>query len=437
MATLRPAQYAVRSQSVDGRRVDSEMSGDAWDDDAFTLPVLTPDDAPADEEEPYVAPRTHTEWVEEDDGAGAGGELPVLLLSLSEMARQLGQGEAGISTLREQVLEALEADFSKRSAELLASGICWHSVRWRAAADRAEREAELGEGSTITVINYPPSIDGVSTDQLWMRVRQATAWEVVDQLKEHIMDANRDLLWKVKVCNEVEEMAEREMTLWERRRGSASKVESLESERLRTLHAIRAAQESCGGEHNVPEPCMRSMTFLLHNLEAHLGEATAEHARALEEGGDEAAEGEPSAVDLLLGMIFQSQAPVLRSRADADAYTRASPDSLAWRTTTTRDLRRMWHSTFGRLPAASKLALKHRISSSVQPGGGSGGGASAGRGSSPARRMLVPPPIPLSALPAVDRGVRNGSAGGRVEQAASSEPVPAASVADDPAPTDA
>jgi len=418
----------------------AEVGGDAWDDDAFTLPVLTPDDRLADEEEPYVAPRSHaSEWVEEDDGAGAGGDLPVLLVSLSEMARQLGQGVGCISTIREHVIEALEADFSKKSAELLGSGMCWHSVRWRAAADRAEREAELGEGSTITVINYPPTIDGVSTDQLWMRVRQATAWEVVDQLKEHIMDSNRDLLWKVKVCNEVEEMAEREMVLCDRRRGSAAKLQSLESERQRTLRAIRAAQESCGGQHNVPEPCMRSMAFMLRNLEAHLAEATAEHARALEEGGDEAAEGEPSAVDLLSGMIFQAPAPLLRpTGADITSYGRAaSSDSLAWRTHTQRDLRRMWHSTFGRLPAASKLARKHQIASSVRPGGGGGGGgggAAAGGGPSPARRMLVPPPIPLNALPAVGRGARNGSAGGRAEQAASSEPAPATSVADEPAP---
>ena len=49
---------------------------------------------------------------------------------------------------------------------------------------------------------------------------------------------------------------------------------------------------------------------------------------------DEAAEGEPSAVDLLLGMIFQAQAPLLRSTG-ADSYARAaSSDSLAWRTQT-------------------------------------------------------------------------------------------------------
>ena len=104
----------------------------------------------------------------------------------------------------------------------------------------------------------------------------------------------------------------------------------------------------------------------------------------------EAAEGEASGVDLLVGMIFQR----LPKRAGV-----SGADDLLWRSTTQRDLRRMWLGTFGRLPVASGLALKHRIGSGIQQ-------------KSPGQRprMLVPPPIlPGTELPPMRRSSSRSS----------------------------
>ena len=123
---------------------------------------------------------------------------------------------------------------------------------------------------------------------------------------------------------------------------------------------------------------------MLQNLDSHLVEATVALELIQEEGGPDAPEGEASGVDLLVGMIFQR----LPRRAGV-----SGADDLLWRSTTQRDLRRMWLGTFGRLPVASGLALKHRIGSSIQQ-------------TSPGRppRMLVPPPIlPGTELPPMRR----------------------------------
>ena len=66
----------------------------------------------------------------------------------------------------------------------------------------------------------------------------------------------------------------------------------------------------------------------------------------------------------------------------------AAADELLQRTETRRDLRRMWHGTFGRLPAASPLALKHRT--------GSGAVSAMRPDARPGPpRMKVPPPVLL------------------------------------------
>ena len=312
-------------------------------------------------------------------------DRPVLLLNLSGMAKQLGQDDSSVSELRSQVIDALSASFLLKSSELLVSGLCWHSVNWRCADDQKERFEELEPGSVMTVIPYPEFIDGVPVDSLWAGVCRPTAWEVIDLMKNCVANSHRDLRWKADVCKELEAMAEREMCLMESRQASSSKVASITSERRRVLDAIDAAEEACGcdgGE--VPEKVLRSMMAMLQNLDSHLAEATVALELILEEGGPDAPEGEASGVDLLVGMIFQR----LPRRAGV-----SGADDLLWRSTTQRDLRRMWLGTFGRLPVASGLALKHRIGSSIQQ-------------KSPGRppRMLVPPPIlPGTELPPMRR----------------------------------
>ena len=354
----------------------------AWDDDDFELASLAPG-LVIEEEEPFVPPRAAPadSW---DSSKGAPMEVdrPVLLLNLSGIARQLGQDDSCVAELRSQVIDALSASFLVKSSELLVSGLCWHSVNWRCADDRSERDEELEPGSVITVIPYPEFIDGVPVDALWADVCRPTAWEVIDLMKNCVANSHRDIRWKADVCKELEAMAEREMCLMESRQASSSKVASLSSEKQRVLDSISAAQEGCDGE--VPEKVLRSMTAMLQNLDSHLTEATAALELVLEEGGPDAPEGEASGVDLLVGMIFQR----LPRRAGV-----SGANDLLWRSTTQRDLRRMWQSTFGRLPVASGLALKHRIGSSIQQ-----------RSPSRPPRMLVPPPIPPGTeLPPISR----------------------------------
>ena len=357
----------------------------AWDDEDFELGSLEQALPAEEEEEDFALPAAPVDSQEPGKGGPVEADRPVLLLNLSGMAKQLGQDDSSVSELRSQVIDALSASFLVKSAELLVSGLCWHSVNWRCAEDQQERLEELEPGSVMTVIPYPEFIDGVPVDALWAGVCRPTAWEVIDLMKNFVANSHRDLRWKADVCNELETMAEREMCLLESRQASSSKVASITSERQRVLDAIDAAEEACGcGGGEVPEKVLRSMMAMLQNLDSHLAEATVAHELLLEEGGPEAAEGEASGVDLLVGMIFQR----LPKRAGV-----SGADDLLWRSTTQRDLRRMWLGTFGRLPVASGLALKHRIGSGIQqklPG--------------QRPRMLVPPPIlPGTELPPMRR----------------------------------
>ena len=357
----------------------------AWDDEDFELGAMEQAlPTEEEEEEAFVLPVAPMDSQEPSTGGPVEVDRPVLLLNLSGMAKQLGQDDSSVSELRSQVIDALSASFLLKSSELLVSGLCWHSVNWRCADDQQEIFEELEPGSVMTVIPYPEFIDGVPVDALWAGVCRPTAWEVIDLMKNFVANSHRDLRWKADVCKELEAMAERAMCLMESRQASSSKVASITSERQRVLDAIDAAEEACGCDGEVPEKVMRSMVAMLQNLDSHLVEATVALELIQEEGGPDAPEGEASGVDLLVGMIFQR----LPRRAGV-----SGADDLLWRSTTQRDLRRMWLGTFGRLPVASGLALKHRIGSSIQQ-------------TSPGRppRMLVPPPIlPGTELPPMRR----------------------------------
>lgn len=306
----------------------------AWDDEDFELGSLEQALPAEEEEEDFALPAAPVDSQEPGKGGPVEADRPVLLLDLSGMAKQLGQDDSSVSELRSQVLDALSASFLVKSAELLVSGLCWHSVNWRCAEDQQERLEELEPGSVMTVIPYPEFIDGVPVDALWAGVCRPTAWEVIDLMKNFVANSHRDLRWKADVCNELETMAEREMCLMESRQASSSKVASITSERQRVLDAIEAAEGACGcGGGEVPEKVLRSMMVMLQNLDSHLAEATVAHELLAEEGGPEAAEGEASGVDLLVGMIFQR----LPKRAGV-----SGADDLLWRSTTQRDLRRMW-----------------------------------------------------------------------------------------------
>ena len=262
----------------------------------------------AEEEEAYMPPR------HEDAGRdGTAVNLPVLLLSLSAMAEQLDDGadaRTDLGKLREAVLGRLAANFASASAQLFDAGICEHSESSHSDEDRAAAEEASG-GAVVTVVQYPAHFDGAPTDALWAMVCAGSEWEVVAELKHHIRHSARDLRWKADICNEIENLAET------------------------AAHAMSQP----GATHLGADP----------RAEASVWAAGGE-------GGEWEADGAaPSALDLLLDLIFSRPAIALSGRlADKLAERAAAAEARA-------SLRRMWLSTFGpaSLPPASSVALKH------------------------------------------------------------------------------
>ena len=139
----------------------------------------------------------------------------------------------------------------------------------------------------------------------------------------------------------------------------------------------------------------------LDDLDEQVAEAEAvlEEAANVEGGAADDAD-EHTLIDLLLDAIFEfypnepSAAAAAPTRGAGPSHPAHPPHRApSWleqqlvkseRKTT---LRRMWKSTFGRLPVASELALKHAPQRPQQPAKRIGGVDAAHR-----PRMLVPPP---------------------------------------------
>ncbi|KAL1528729.1 hypothetical protein AB1Y20_010062 [Prymnesium parvum] len=318
---------------------------ESWDDPLFQVPVIS-----GEAEEPFVPPRPPAS---EDAHAI---DRPVLLLDLAALSAQLGGGgAASYAAVRSHVLSTLQADFERRSNELLASGLCWHTMRSCAAEEREEREAARA-GSFLTVIEYPDELHGVAVEALWEEVVRPTAWECLDEIKMHLATCNRGLQWKVEIAAELDALAEAEAQLTERRAGAARALDALSAEREEMLGAMHASHAADSTPLRADD--ITRMLAQLDAIDRQIEEAREAHEVALGEGGPAATREECSSVALLLDLIFEfyPQAP------DAPWYEHV-PTLKAYK----QESLRMWRSTFGRLPKASETALKHAAPVSSRP----------------------------------------------------------------------
>ena len=151
-----------------------------WDDEDFDVPVLPREEEDEqEEEERYVAPRA----VGLPAALDPAEDRPVLLLDLAALAAQLGNMDAdSYATVREHVMATLHSDFTRRSEELLASGMCWHAMRSVCEEEREAREASR-PGSCFTMLEYPAEVEGLPIERLWDVVARSTDWECVNEVR--------------------------------------------------------------------------------------------------------------------------------------------------------------------------------------------------------------------------------------------------------------
>ena len=360
---------------------------DAWDADDFELAPLT-----AEGEEPFVPNKL---MAAEETAAALQAEAeddedlepPVVLVDLaalsisSSSADDANSGALGSSladshaAVRERVLERLDADWHANLSELMAQGVCWHARRRESAARRLEHEA-AHPGAVLTVVHYPSVVDGVRTGSLVEAVARPTPWEVCDELKAHIAQARRPLKWQAELSAELEELAEREAAWAEVMAALTAERDAAVAEKELTLARMHAAHKKPGAPPLTPADVTRMLAWL-DELDARV--AAAEEARvemaeddcgfiepeplAAGSGADAAAAAADAAdgrsppappsrslLDIMLDVIFE-QYPTPASISWAEHAVELSRAKS--------DLRRMWKSTFGRLPAASAIALKH------------------------------------------------------------------------------
>ena len=341
----------------------------SWEDESFELAPLSLED-----EDTFVAPRTAL--VKADDYPHE--DLPVLLVDLAALSAD--QPGANNAAVREQVLERLQADWTANSSELMAAGMCWHAPRAEADERRLAYEAAHPEAA-LTAIGYPRMVDGVPVTVLAETVMRSTPWEIVDEIKKYIARARRPLKWQADLAVELEEIAEGEAAWSERIADSNRALEAAVTARECTLARMHASHHAS----NVPLTGNEVTSMLAHLDELSVNVRAAEAAckEAAESDPDGAAPpGEASIVEVILDLVFQ-QYP----RPDTMSFTEHVTEVAQIK----HDLTRMWRSTFGRLPVASNLILKHAPARPPPPRG--------------RPRMLVPaPPGAKPRVPPLLRG---------------------------------
>ena len=389
-----------------------------WDEDNFELAPL----APREDEDAFVAPTVFGDATEDaaDDRLEPPALLiDLAALSLTpDAARIAAAGEApppfdeGHAAIRERMLERLHTDWYANLAELMAAGVCWHVPRRESHVLREVYEAAHPD-AVLTVVHYPSVVNGVRTVDLVEALARPTPWEVCDELKALISQARRTLKWQADLAAEVEELAEREATwldaMEELRREREAAIDAKERA-LAQLHAERRREDAPA---LTPQEVTRALTWL-DELDVEI--EAAEHAireMAADAGGifepsesgaaatpEAEASSQASSRDAPMTAPMPSLQPPPQKPPFETRQTPPSPpspqqhpqeqqqqqqqqrslldiildvlyeqfpqeESLSWVENavkvvqTKAELRRMWRSTFGRLPAASALALKH------------------------------------------------------------------------------
>ena len=352
---------------------------DDWEADTFELAPLP--DAAA-EEEAFVGPASsadiggtddhHRDYDEaadydyDDASAAAADTFPAMIVDLA--AFRADHPEASIAELRRATLETLASDWTDKSAELMAAACAWHVPRATSADHRATYEA-AHPSATLSVFEYPSTIASVPVLALWQTVTRPTPWEVVDRIKRHLAQARRPLKWQADIALEIEKVAAHEDEEHEARRerkdGENAPDEDEDDEAEDGSDVAGGGGGGSGGSAAAAFGCQPS--------------------RAAGGGGRRR---RPSLVDVVLDMVFQHY-PNEPPPPGGSGWTERAVEAAAMK----HDLRRMWRSTFGRLPPASDMVLKHASAS----GAGRGKNATT-RGRQVVRRgqprMLVPGPPP-------------------------------------------
>lgn len=447
------------------------MSEAAWDSDGFEPPVLAKDD-----EELFVHPTTSAAEPPLTDYDDELDTLPVLVVNLAPLAEADDRLKGEYALVRQCVLTTLEQDWSEKSAELMANGMCWHAPRCSSAAFRESYEA-AHPGSVLSVIEYPEHLDEVRPAALWQAVMRSTPWEVVDALKEHIGRSRRTLKFQADLCVELEELAETEQRHVDACADAKALLAGAVRRKERALGAMHdahapaaggtaaavdgpvdVADATSGGAPSSPAAVVtldrvHSLVAQLDDLDAEIeerrveladAEAAAAECRAPEPPLSPAADGvvaacasagapapaayEPSLLDVLLQVIFAQYDSDPRCEGDDDA---PPPPAVVtdgavnffdrYHAIHLRkiELRRMWQSTFaGRLPKASAMVMKHVASALVAAGPSRllpGKDQKTGR-----PKMKVPMPLPRFMPP----GSAGGAAGAGAAGAGAAETTP-------------
>ena len=324
--------------------------------------------------------------------------FPALIVDLAPLlaVHDVDVGDGAARQVREAVLITLQNEWTAKSGELMEHGLAWHVPRCMSTQRREEHEARL-PNAMLSVFEYPVELDDRKTAAMWRLVQRPTPYEVCDALKAEVANARRPLRWQADMAEELEELAEREQRCMELREDARHALDDVKREREDALARMHAAHHDADAPPLTPQQ-IHSMLGHLDDLDEQVAEAEAVLEEAVNvEGGAADDADERTLIDLLLDAIFEfyPNEPSAAAGPSAGPSHPSHPPHHApsWleqqlvKSERKATLRRMWKSTFGRLPVASELALKHAPQRPRQPAKRIGGVDAAHR-----PRMLVPPP---------------------------------------------
>ena len=202
----------------------------------------------------------------------------------------------------------------------------------------------------FTVVEYPREINGVSVSALWDTVMRRTPYEASTPPRTAWRRA-RSRCRRRPICASSSRRSPTVRPSSPRGAAAAGRLRSLKSERERTVERVARQHEGRSNGSPLSAKAAASVQSMLDSLDGHLAEAADELEQAIADGGADAPEGARSAVDLLLDLVFEAAPRPLWAAPAEFAVEMAQRQG---------ELRRMWASTFGRLPAASSARSRTR-----------------------------------------------------------------------------
>lgn len=130
-------------------------------------------------------------------------ELPILIINLNKLCKLDKYSDINEDNIDFRLRGLISANCSEICEELFINNICYHSTTFK----YNELLTDLNTNDKLIVFHYPEIIGDDELIDIWKKINKQTKWKSVNYIKEITSECNRDLIWKVKMSENIEKIA--------------------------------------------------------------------------------------------------------------------------------------------------------------------------------------------------------------------------------------